>query len=67
MFEKTLYNSSSHNTDILKQELTIKRNCLINNPFDLTVWQLKKWLKTQLEKNFIELRILYMVPTRRHE
>lgn len=51
------YSSHFHNIDLLKQELAIKQNHIMNNPSDYIVWKPKIVLGAQLEEKFIEQEI----------
>lgn len=52
--QKIYYNSPTDNIKLLKQKLVIKQNHLMNNTSDYIVQQQEKWLRTQLDKNFIK-------------
>lgn len=53
ILKKLCYNSPSCNFDLLKHELATKQNQIMKNPFDNTIWQQEKWLKTQLGRTVL--------------
>lgn len=50
-WKKSCYNNPSHNIDILKQDLIIKQNHLINKPSYYVVWK-QKMVKDSTGKIF---------------